>query len=86
MDTNTLNDGSMAGTPSSTLDPYADEALLDPWPLYDELREMGPAVWLKNVAVRGRHTARPRTRVVTALTSDPWVCTAAQVHAADGSS
>jgi cytochrome P450 len=29
------------------LDPYADEALLDPWPLYDELREMGPAVWLE---------------------------------------
>jgi cytochrome P450 len=32
---------------TSTLDPYADEALLKPWPLYSELREMGPAVWLE---------------------------------------
>jgi cytochrome P450 len=40
-----LNDSVRA--PSSTLDPYADEVLLDPWPLYDKLREMGPAVWLE---------------------------------------
>jgi cytochrome P450 len=33
--------------PTSTLDPYADQALLKPWPLYRELREMGPAVWLE---------------------------------------
>src|SRR6516162_1564552 len=33
--------------PASTLDPYTDEALLNPWPLYRELREMGPAVWLE---------------------------------------
>jgi cytochrome P450 len=33
--------------PTSTLDPYADEALLNPWPLYRELREMGPVVWLQ---------------------------------------
>jgi hypothetical protein len=32
--------------PASTLDPYTDQALLNPWPLYRELREMGPAVWL----------------------------------------
>src|ERR1700722_18264177 len=32
---------------TSTLDPYADEALLNPWPLYSELREMGPVVWLE---------------------------------------
>jgi cytochrome P450 len=32
---------------TSTLDPYADEALLKPWPLYTELREMGPVVWLE---------------------------------------
>ena len=35
------------GTPASTLDPYTDRALLNPWPLYRELREMGPAVWLE---------------------------------------
>jgi cytochrome P450 len=33
--------------PTSTLDPYTDQALLNPWPLYRELREMGPAVWLE---------------------------------------
>jgi cytochrome P450 len=33
--------------PTSTLDPYTDEALLNPWPLYRELREMGPVVWLE---------------------------------------
>ena len=33
--------------PTSTLDPYADEALLNPWPLYRALREMGPVVWLE---------------------------------------
>jgi cytochrome P450 len=33
--------------PSSTLDPYTDETLLNPWPVYRELREMGPAVWLE---------------------------------------
>jgi cytochrome P450 len=35
----------MRGT-TSTLDPYTDEALLNPWPLYRELREMGSVVWL----------------------------------------
>ena len=34
-------------SPTSTLDPYAGEALLNPWPLYGELREMGPVVWLE---------------------------------------
>ena len=33
--------------PTSTLDPYADQALLNPSPLYRELREMGPVVWLE---------------------------------------
>ena len=30
----------------SHLDPYADGALLEPWPLYAELQDQGPAVWL----------------------------------------
>jgi cytochrome P450 len=33
--------------PTSTLDPYTDQALLNPWPLYGELRELGPVVWLE---------------------------------------
>ena len=27
-------------------DPYTDEALLNPWPGYKQLRDAGPAVWL----------------------------------------
>src|SRR3979411_457422 len=34
-------------TPTSPLDPYTDAALLNPWPLYGELRELGPVVWLE---------------------------------------
>jgi cytochrome P450 len=33
-------------SPSATLDPDADAALLNAWPLYKTLRDMGPAVWL----------------------------------------
>jgi cytochrome P450 len=32
--------------PWSDHDPYTDEALLDPWPGYKQLRDAGPAVWL----------------------------------------
>jgi len=32
--------------PESDYDPYADAALLDPWPGYRQLRDAGPAVWL----------------------------------------
>ncbi len=32
--------------PSAATDPYSDAALLNPWPMYKELRDMGPAVWL----------------------------------------
>src|SRR3981189_587957 len=33
--------------PISTLDPYTDQALLNPSPQYRELREIGPVVWLE---------------------------------------
>lgn len=32
--------------PVSELDPYSDEALIDPWAVYGELQRLGPAVWL----------------------------------------
>jgi cytochrome P450 len=32
--------------PRSDYDPYTDAALLDPWPGYRHLRDLGPAVWL----------------------------------------
>jgi cytochrome P450 len=33
--------------PTTSLDPYADANLLNPWSLYKTLRDMGPAVWLE---------------------------------------
>jgi cytochrome P450 len=36
----------VGAAPSSDYDPYADEALLDPWLGYKRLRDAGPAVWL----------------------------------------
>jgi cytochrome P450 len=33
-------------TPISHLDPYSDRALIDPWPIYAELQDAGPVVWL----------------------------------------
>jgi cytochrome P450 len=32
--------------PVSELDPYSDEALIDPWAVYEELQRLGSAVWL----------------------------------------
>ena len=32
--------------PVSDLDPYADEALIDPWPGYAQLQSLGSAAWL----------------------------------------
>jgi hypothetical protein len=32
--------------PVSELDPYSDEALIDPWAVYGELQRLGSAVWL----------------------------------------
>jgi cytochrome P450 len=33
--------------PTSDIDPYTNEALLEPWEGYRELRALGPAVWLR---------------------------------------
>ena len=35
-----------ANAPISDLDPYSDEALIDPWAVYRELQGLGSAVWL----------------------------------------
>lgn len=37
----------MPACPRSEIDLYTDEALLDPYPLYRELRNAGPVVWLE---------------------------------------
>ena len=36
-----------AAAPTSNIELYSDEALADPYPGYDELRRLGPAVWLE---------------------------------------
>jgi cytochrome P450 len=42
----------MTGTlPASTLDPFSEQFLLDPYPAHDELREAGPAVLLERYGV-----------------------------------
>ena len=33
--------------PTSTIELYSDEALLEPYPRYEQLRALGPAVWLE---------------------------------------
>jgi cytochrome P450 len=38
-----------APAPSLPYDLFADDLLTDPFPVYEELREAGPAVWLPNV-------------------------------------
>src|SRR5262245_49408205 len=32
--------------PVSDVDPYSDAALIEPWDVYRELQDLGPAVWL----------------------------------------
>ena len=34
------------GIPTSQLDPYRDEALVEPWETYPVLKNLGSAVWL----------------------------------------
>ena len=36
-----------ANAPISHLDPYSDEALIEPWAMYRELQGLGSAVWLR---------------------------------------
>src|SRR5215468_9125231 len=38
--------GSGIDAPTSDLDLHSDEALLDPYPLFSELRQLGGAVWM----------------------------------------
>jgi cytochrome P450 len=37
----------MSSAPRSGIELYATEALLDPFPLYKTLRDIGPVVWLE---------------------------------------
>jgi cytochrome P450 len=36
----------MTATPRSDIELYSTDALLDPYPHYKKLRDLGPAVWL----------------------------------------
>ena len=37
--------------PSSSIDPFSDTYILDPYPFHEELRETGPVVWLEKLNV-----------------------------------
>jgi cytochrome P450 len=34
--------------PVSSVDPFADDFLAEPYPFYEDLREAGPVVWLEH--------------------------------------
>lgn len=42
---------STRGVPVSDIDLFSDQVLFDPYPFYDELRELGPAVWLSRLGL-----------------------------------
>ncbi len=48
--------------PESDYDPYADDALLDPWQGYRKLRDAGPTVWLRKYGMFAmtRHSCAQR--------------------------
>src|SRR6516162_2527030 len=37
--------------PISSVDPFADDFLAEPYPFYEELREAGPVVWLEGYGI-----------------------------------
>jgi cytochrome P450 len=49
-------------TPASDYDPYTEDALLDPWPGYRQLRDTGPTVWLRRYGMYAmtRHSSVSR--------------------------
>jgi cytochrome P450 len=54
------------GCPSTDVDLWADDVLLDPYPVFAELRELGPVVWLERYGA----VALPRFEQVSAALAD----------------
>jgi cytochrome P450 len=54
------------GCPASDVDLWADDVLLDPYPVFAELRALGPVVWLERYGV----AAVPRFEPVQAVLAD----------------
>lgn len=54
------------GCPSTAVDLWADDVLLDPYPVFAELRDLGPVVWLERHGV----VALPRFEQVYAALAD----------------
>jgi cytochrome P450 len=66
--------------PVSDFDPYADEVLRAPYPYYEQLRELGPVVWLERYQVY----ALARHNEVQAVLNDPKTfCSSAGVGLAN---
>ena len=61
--------------PSLDVDPYAPEALRDPYPLYERMREAGPVVFLSRYGVWGfaRYEQVKATLQKAGLTMDDLV-------------
>ena len=55
-----------AGCPSSAVDLWSDAVLADPYPVFAELREMGPVVWMERHGI----AALPRFEQVSAALAD----------------
>jgi cytochrome P450 len=53
--------------PSTNIDIFSDASLLDPYPVYDELRELGPVVWLN---AHGLYMLTRFNEVKSALAND----------------
>ena len=66
--------------PTSRLDPFDEDLLADPYPAHEELRELGPAVWLEGYGVWGmaRHE-----HVYAALNDPETFCSSAGVGLSD---
>jgi 4-methoxybenzoate monooxygenase (O-demethylating) len=66
--------------PTSSLDPFGEDVLADPYPMHDQLRELGPVVWLERYDV----WAMARYEHVHAALADPFTyCSAAGVGLSD---
>ena len=55
----------VSSVPVSQLDPYSDDALVEPWETYTALQNLGAAVWLEKYEM----FALTRTAIFRALTA-----------------
>jgi len=64
------------GVTSSSIDPFCDAFLTDPYPFHEQLREAGAVVWLERYGI---HASARHAEVQTGLTDWETFCSAAGV-------